>query len=141
MCVICFPKALSTLSSYKVKMRICTLKLEEERGIKFRTNASYRLEKSNGLIQTNKAQFYMWSNLQSSSQLLWGRSSLESNLENGHWHRKQTYGYQKGKRGRDKIGVWNSQKHTAMYKIDKQGFSTGNSIQYLAITYNEKESE
>ena len=28
-----------------------------------------------------------------------------------------------------------------MYKIDKQGFSTGNSIQYLAITYNEKESE
>lgn len=54
MCVICFPKALSTLSSYKVKMRICTLKLEEERGIKFRTNASYRLKKSNGLIQKTK---------------------------------------------------------------------------------------
>ena len=23
-----------------------------------------------------------------------------------YWHRKQTYGYQRGKRGRDKLGVW-----------------------------------
>ena len=39
-------------------------------------------------------------------------------------HRKQTYGYQSRKEGRDKFGVWNYQIHTTMFKIDKQqGFS------------------
>ena len=36
-------------------------------------------------------------------------------------HRKQTYGHQRGKRrGRDKLGVWDRQIHTAIYKIGKQ---------------------
>ena len=39
-----------------------------------------------------------------------------------HRHRKQTYGYQRGKGvGRDKLGVWDQQIQTSVYKIDKQG--------------------
>ena len=34
-------------------------------------------------------------------------------------HRKETYGYQRG-RGEDKLGVWNSQIHPTMYKIGNQ---------------------
>ena len=38
-----------------------------------------------------------------------------------HRHRKQTYGYQWGKMGGgDKLGVWDQQIHTTIYKIDKQ---------------------
>ena len=39
-----------------------------------------------------------------------------------HRHRKQTYGYQKGNGGgrRDKLGVWDYQIQTTIYKIDKQ---------------------
>ena len=33
-----------------------------------------------------------------------------------HRYRKQTYGYQRGKRGgRDKSGVWDQQIHTTIY--------------------------
>ena len=38
-------------------------------------------------------------------------------------HRKQTYGYQRGKLGgwrRDRLGVWDWQMQTAIYKMDKQ---------------------
>ena len=61
-----------------------------------------------------------------------------------HRHRKQTYGYQRGKRrGRDILGVWDSQRHTTIYKINNKDLlhSTGNYIQYLVITCNEKEPE
>ena len=34
-------------------------------------------------------------------------------------HRKQSYSYQRG-RGRDKLGVWDLQIQTTIYKIDKQ---------------------
>ena len=40
----------------------------------------------------------------------------------------------KGKRGRDKLGVWKLKMYTTIYKIDKnQGFTvyTGNYIQYI----------
>ena len=39
---------------------------------------------------------------------------------NAHRHRKQTYGYQRGKEERDKLGVWDWHKHTAIYKTDNQ---------------------
>ena len=41
-----------------------------------------------------------------------------------HRHRKETYGY--GGRGRDKLGVWDWQVHTTMYKIfiDKENVFT-----------------
>ena len=48
------------------------------------------------------------------------------------------------KRGRDKLGVWDQQIHTTMYKIDKQQGPTKQHrdyIQFLVITYNGKESE
>ena len=38
-----------------------------------------------------------------------------------HRHRKQTYGYQRGREwGKDKLGVWDQQIHTTIHKIDKQ---------------------
>ena len=37
-----------------------------------------------------------------------------------HRHRKQTYGYQRGRGGRDKLGVLDKQIQTTIYKIDKQ---------------------
>ena len=45
------------------------------------------------------------------------------------------------KGGGDKLGVWDQQIQTTIYKIDKQQvlpYSTGNYIQYLVISYNEK---
>ena len=41
-----------------------------------------------------------------------------------HKHKKQTYGYQRGRQGWDKLGIWNFQVHTAIYKIDKQEWFT-----------------
>ena len=42
-----------------------------------------------------------------------------------HRNRKPTCGYQRRKeRGREKLGVWGSQRHTATYKRDKQQGST-----------------
>ena len=39
-----------------------------------------------------------------------------------HRCRKQTYGYQGGRGGGDKFGIWDEQIHTTMNKIDdKQG--------------------
>ena len=36
-----------------------------------------------------------------------------------HTHRKQICVYQRGKAGEGKLGVWDEQIHTAVYKIDK----------------------
>ena len=38
-----------------------------------------------------------------------------------HRHRKQTYGYQRGKMGgKDKLGVWDWQVHSTIFKINNQ---------------------
>ena len=38
-----------------------------------------------------------------------------------HRHRKQTYGYQRGKRGdRDELGIWDEQVSTTPHKRDKK---------------------
>ena len=60
-----------------------------------------------------------------------------------HRHRKETYGYQSGKVGGDKLGVWDQHIYTNIYKITNKGllYNTRNYTQYLAITYNGKESE
>ena len=53
-----------------------------------------------------------------------------------HRHRKHMYGYQRGKRGKDKSGGRAEHTHTIMYKTDNQQdllYSTGNS-QYSVIT-------
>ena len=36
-----------------------------------------------------------------------------------HRHRKQTYDYQRGRGGRGKLGAWDEQIHTTIYKIGK----------------------
>ena len=62
--------------------------------------------------------------------------NLFTKQKNTHRHRKQTYGYQRGNQGRDKLGVWDEHPYTAMYKINNKHllYSTGNYIQYLVIT-------
>jgi len=42
-----------------------------------------------------------------------------------HRHRKEIYGYHREKeRGKDKLGVWDSQIHSTIYKTEKQqGFT------------------
>ena len=55
--------------------------------------------------------------------------------------RKQTYGDQSGKGERDKLGVWDSHIHTAIYKQQGPTVQTGNYIQCLVITYNGKQPE
>ena len=61
-----------------------------------------------------------------------------------HRHRKQIYGYQRGKEGRYKLG-FGINRYTLLYikQINNKDlwYSRGNSIQYLVITYNGKESE
>ena len=51
----------------------------------------------------------------------------------------------KGERqGEGKLGVWDQQIQTTVYKIDKHMvllYSTGNYIQYLVVNYNGKEYE
>ena len=58
--------------------------------------------------------------------------------------RKQSYSHQKEKEGgRDKLGVWDKQIRTTVYKINNKDllYSTGNYIQYLVITNNAKEPD
>ena len=48
-----------------------------------------------------------------------------------HRHTKQIYGYQRGKeRGRDKLGGWDEQIHTTIYKIDNQ---QGHTVQHREL--------
>ena len=49
---------------------------------------------------------------------------LYTKQEQTHRQRKQTYGFRRGKSGRDKLGVRDEQIHTTIHKIDKQqGFT------------------
>ena len=51
--------------------------------------------------------------------------NLYTKQKQTHRHRKQTFGYQTGQGWEsDKLGVWDLQIHTTIYKIDKQqGFT------------------
>ena len=51
-------------------------------------------------------------------------------------HRKQTYGYQKGKVGRDKLGALNQHIYTTIYKIAKQGPTAQHRELYLVFCNN-----
>ena len=48
-----------------------------------------------------------------------------------------------GGKGRDKLGVWDSQIYATVYKVDNKDlrYITGNYIQYLVINHNGKECE
>ena len=60
---------------------------------------------------------------------------------NRHRQRKQTLAYQKewGVEGRDKLGAWDYYIKQICNK--ELLYSTGNYIQYIAILYNEEESD
>ena len=55
---------------------------------------------------------YMW-NLKKMVQV-----NLFTKQKLSHRYRKQTYGYQGGKGGRDNLGYWDWHIHTIIYKID-----------------------
>ena len=46
--------------------------------------------------------------------------NLYTKQKQTHRHRKQTYGYQRVKWGRDKLGVWDQQIQITIYRTDKQ---------------------
>ena len=50
-------------------------------------------------------------------------------------HRKQISGYQKGKGGRDKLGIWDQQIQTTVCKADKQSLTVQCRGLY-SISYN-----
>ena len=69
--------------------------------------------------QTEKNKYnitYLW-NLKNMLQV-----NLFTKQKQTHRCRKQYYGYQTGRsgEGRDKLGVWDEQIHTTIYKTDKQ---------------------
>ena len=49
--------------------------------------------------------------------------------------KKQTYSYQKGRWGRDKMGTGDKQTHTTVYKLDKHG-PTVQFRKFYSISYN-----
>ena len=71
-------------------------------------------------------------------------SPAEQNQTRRLW--KQTYGYQREQIGeKDGLGLWNWHMHMEVYGMTGQWrhtiYSIGNSTQYSAIIYMEKESE
>ena len=62
--------------------------------------------------------------------------SLFTKQKNTHRHRKQTYGYQRGNRGGDKLGVWDEHLYTSMYKINKQQAPTVQHRELYSIPCN-----
>ena len=63
-------------------------------------------------------------------------------LKNQAWHRKQTYGYQRGKWGAgSKLGGINRYSLLYIKEINNKDllYSAGNYIRYLVINYKEKE--
>ena len=65
--------------------------------------------------------------------------NLFTKQEKTHRHRKQTYGYQRGKGRRgeeDKLGGWDYQIQTTIYKIDKLQGPTIKHRELCSISYN-----
>ena len=55
-------------------------------------------------------------------------------LQDRNRHRKQTYDYQRGKEGRDKLGAWHLHTHIIIYKRDKQQRPTAKHRGLCSIT-------
>ena len=73
--------------------------------------------------------------------------NLSMKQKQTHRRREQACGCQGGGGwGRDRLGVWDQQMQTIIYRTDKQQgpillYSTGNYIQYPVINHNGKEYE
>ena len=69
--------------------------------------------------------------------------NLPTKQKQSHRCRKQSYGYQGGKEGRDKLGDWDWHIHVTKYKTDNKDllYSTVNSTQYSVMTYMGIESK
>ena len=78
----------------------------------------------------------MWNVRYDTNELIY-KTETDSQLQ-----KTKVYGYQRGKGGRYKLGVWDQNIQTTIYKINNKVllYSTGNYIQYLVIHYNGKES-
>ena len=71
--------------------------------------------------------------------------NLFTNQKQTPRHRKQTYGYQRGKGGERINQEFRINRYKLLYikQINNKDllYNTGNYIQYFVITYNEKESK
>ena len=72
------------------------------------------------------------------------RKKIQTNFftKQTHRHRKQIYGYLRGRGRRDTLGIQDS-RHTTVHKTDKRALScsAGNYSQCLILTYDGKASE
>ena len=66
--------------------------------------------------QTEKDKYYIISYICRILKII--QMNIYIKLKQTHRHRKQTYGYQRGGGGRDKLGVRDEQIQTTMHKID-----------------------
>ena len=48
------------------------------------------------------------------------RKNLVTKQKQTNRHRKQTYGCEREKRGRHKVGIWDSYIHNTIHRIDNQ---------------------
>ena len=64
------------------------------------------------------------------------KRNLFTKQKQTHGHRKQTYGYQEERRGKDKLGVWDQQIQTTTYKTDKQQGPTAWHRELYSISCN-----
>ena len=111
---------LSSVSPYL--LRHCSLKLTSRNAEKFQSQ------------RADRKMDQLWI-----SQSLTGWTHSGSQLK----ILAHTYDYQRGRGGRDKVGVWEEEIYITIYKINTKDllYSTGNYAQYLVITYHRKESE
>ena len=64
--------------------------------------------------QTDKDKYHMISLIVEYKNMI--QMNLFTKQKQTHRHRKQTYGYQRGKGRRDNLGAWGQQVHTIIYK-------------------------
>ena len=62
--------------------------------------------------------------------------NLRTKQKQTHRHRKQIYGYQRGKGGRDRLGVWDQQIQTTIYKRGKQQGPTVEHREVYSVSCN-----
>ena len=78
----------------------------------------------------------MWNLKYDTNELIYKTFLQNLFTKQAHRHRKQIYGYQKGKKVGDKLGVWDQQIQTAISKTDKQQGTTVQHRELYSVSCN-----